>query len=796
MDVSIIIPCYNAIGKIEKCLASLRSIEYPKRKYEVIFVDDCSRDRTLEFLKKEQVKESNWSVFQLDKNSGSPSRPRNEGIRVARGKYVFFLDCDDEIFPDTLGVHVAHANKTGADVVRGFLVVDNGTTRLAMNKLSEFHSLTTYKDKVRHIIQKQSTTVPSLIKKGILSKHNLSWPEDIRMGEDTVFLIKVLSNSRCVEYVEHPTFVYHKSQGNVASSTQTYGKRELQNHVKVWKTAQIYLKEIGLDYCQLRLQVGLQTAIQSMIRFNTHDIDEYSFELFHQFVKEQWELIQKFNYIPRIKNVLKFVVSGDYSGFRDSIKLRMVIAGYDLKFIKPIVPLLQEFYQIRIDEWVGHDRHDDKHSRGCLEWADVIFCEWMLGNAVWYSKNRKKHQKLVIRMHRFELTTNWYKQIEFEKVHAIIAVSVYFVEKLIEYTRVPRGMVRLVPNFVDINAYDKGEKNKERLFNLSMIGILPSRKGYKRALQILNELVKKDKRYQLFIYGKSPEELSWIAKNSEEMSYYQSCNSFIEQKRLQDHVHFKGWVDVKSDLGNIGYVLSTSETEEIPESFHLAPADGFSAGGQGLLLNWNGIEYIYPSKYIFDDVNKIAEHIENERNGSIDSFYQFNQEAVELIASRYSSKEFVQSIRGIINESEYDYSIHLHNPIDLTDTDIMADSKFVLCENIKLSPTQEIFKIPDKFLGLKRIVIEYEIVCSTGVKINSALLSLKLSKDIVALSSFSRSPNGNIGFYKYLNTKPGVNSDLITVDLPAETSINSLGVCLWGDVIGEIHVNYILVRRI
>ena len=48
MDISIIIPCYNAIGKIEACIASLKKIDYQNSKYEIIFIDDCSQDNTFQ----------------------------------------------------------------------------------------------------------------------------------------------------------------------------------------------------------------------------------------------------------------------------------------------------------------------------------------------------------------------------------------------------------------------------------------------------------------------------------------------------------------------------------------------------------------------------------------------------------------------------------------------------------------------------------------------------------------------------------------------------------------------------
>ena len=67
----------------------------------------------------------------------------------------------------------------------------------------------------------------------------------------------------------------------------------------------------------------------------------------------------------------------------------------------------EKYYSIQVDEWTGHELHDPQRSKNLLEWADIIFCEWLLGNAVWYANNKKDHQKLIVRLHRFELTTKY-----------------------------------------------------------------------------------------------------------------------------------------------------------------------------------------------------------------------------------------------------------------------------------------------------------------------------------------------------------------------------------------------------
>ena len=65
-------------------------------------------------------------------------------------------------------------------------------------------------------------------------------------------------------------------------------------------------------------------------------------------------------------NIMK---NGDYSKYLNSKKKTLLINGYDLKFIKPYVSILEKDFNVIIDEWTGHNQHDEKKS---LELLDTI----------------------------------------------------------------------------------------------------------------------------------------------------------------------------------------------------------------------------------------------------------------------------------------------------------------------------------------------------------------------------------------------------------------------------------------
>lgn len=90
--VSVIIPAYNAEKYITHTIESV--LAQTHQALEVIVVDDCSTDRTVEVLTQYSVN-SRIRVICLEQNSGGPAHPRNIGVKAASGEYVAFLDADD-----------------------------------------------------------------------------------------------------------------------------------------------------------------------------------------------------------------------------------------------------------------------------------------------------------------------------------------------------------------------------------------------------------------------------------------------------------------------------------------------------------------------------------------------------------------------------------------------------------------------------------------------------------------------------------------------------------------------------
>jgi glycosyltransferase involved in cell wall biosynthesis len=655
MKVTVIIPCFNAIDKIERCLVSLRAIDMNHLDYEVIFIDDCSTDGTFELIVRECKNESNWRTERLPVNSGSPSRPRNRGLTLAKGEYVFFLDCDDEILSDTLRLHYEFALVENADMVRGYLLVDDGRERVIANRLVDWNDTLTPKERVEIIIKNQSLTKTCFFRSSLLKKKNITYPEHMKMGEDTVFVADAMRASTSICYIDHPTYVYNKIFDFSLSITQSFGAKELRDHLFMWPHLQNTFSHLRINYYDVRFKVSLRYILTLLIRRNRGDIDEILFQEFSRFILNIIDVVNQFDYPSRYKEIIESLRCGNYNDFRLLCRPRLLIAGSDLKFIASALKALEVYFDVRFDEWLGHAEHNEEKSRELLEWAELIWCEWLLGNAVWYSLNKKAHHKLIIRMHRFEVGCKFGDQIDIQNVDAVVSVCVHFFERMLErFHNIPRAKARLLPIGYETNEYTN-HYHDDRLYTLGMIGILPSRKGLDQALRILARLRKIDSRYRLEIFGKKPEELSWIATDKLEMKFFKECENIITENNLKNSVTFHGHSDVKQALSDmkVGFVLSTSQSmRDLPgfEAFHVAVGDGYLGGAVSLILDYIGCEFVWPSEFILASVDDVVDRILTYQNNP-KKFLEDSGRGRHFVESQYNVNHFAKSIKELFLES-------------------------------------------------------------------------------------------------------------------------------------------------
>lgn len=314
--------------------------------------------------------------------------------------------------------------------------------------------------------------------------------------------------------------------------------------------------------------------------------------------------------------------------------MTVLVAGHDLKFLTPYIETLEaEGHNVLVDTWAGHSGHDEARSEELLERADVIWCEWGLGNAIWYSQRVAPTQKLVVRVHLQEIDMPYLRKVRMEAVDTFIFVGELIRRAAVEGHGVPAERSVVVPNFVRTEDLSL-PKSAGSEHTLGLVGIVPQRKRLDLAVDLVERLRREDPSYRLRIKGKRPEDFPWMEKRPEEMAYYQEQYARIERLNRdagEEVVIFDPQGDDMAQwYQRIGIVLSTSDFE----SFHLTLADGAASGSDAVSLAWDGADLIYPDSMLFADIPSMAESLlsagtrEVRRNDLVPVIDSFDQNRI------------------------------------------------------------------------------------------------------------------------------------------------------------------------
>ena len=295
--------------------------------------------------------------------------------------------------------------------------------------------------------------------------------------------------------------------------------------------------------------------------------------------------------------------------------VRILFNGHDFKFLNHLIEHCEarDDFQVLMDYIPGHEMSHEEQSMELLTQADLIFCEWALGNASWYSINKRPGQKLVIRLHHQEINLEYLKEIHWPNVDQIIFICQENMEIFLRRFPFMASRTSLIFNLIDCADLDRPKLPGYR-FNLGFIGTAPMRKAPHLAVEVFKKLRQGDERYKLFIKGKHPWEYDWLWKREEEKRYYEALYKNINDSGFADSVVFDPHGnDMAEWFSKIGFILSTSEHE----GSHQAVAEGMAAGSIPIIRNWAGAAKLYPPRFVvksLDEAVKLVRSFDNDRH--------------------------------------------------------------------------------------------------------------------------------------------------------------------------------------
>lgn len=289
---------------------------------------------------------------------------------------------------------------------------------------------------------------------------------------------------------------------------------------------------------------------------------------------------------------------------------RIVINGHDFKFIAEFESHLKKLgHDVRRDQWGWGEAESFNRSKKLALWSEIIFSEWGLANAAWYSQNISSNQSHFIRIHLQEINERARKfppKIDLDFVNQILFVSEHVCNTAIDMFSWPKEKCSVIHNYVNTDLFDNS-KNKDAEFTIAIAGIVPQRKRLDRALDLMRSLRMKDKRWNLVIKGRLPHDYSFMHAEGrrEELIYFEE-----QYHRIEIDDHLKGAVTFENytpSLANwyksIGYILSPSDFE----SFHYSIAEGVASGCVPIIWPWEGVNEFYPAEWVGEIHKQLVE---------------------------------------------------------------------------------------------------------------------------------------------------------------------------------------------
>ncbi len=335
--LSIIVPVYNKELFLDACIESINKLEINKAKIEAIFVDDCSRDNSLEIIEAYVNKYDFIKMIKLEENTGSPSEPRNMGIREAKGQYITFLDADDWLDPIGLPTLLDQAIENDSDVAFGQSIKHTDNT---ISKLGRFTSYKVANNLIPYEINKIFRAVGppgKMMKRDIIVNNNIEFKQ-LKFGEDKLFFINAIA--KCKSASMNSTPIYHVNRytenQSLVGETSIIEKTNY-NLIVLKEVLKLDLPERAEFQAISRIvEVDFISRLFNGHRFLKNNNKEDFYHLFDDMVdtlKQHNKNVEDYIVEDKYKNIYQLLITKDYEKLFEYISM-LLKGGKGDRYVK------------------------------------------------------------------------------------------------------------------------------------------------------------------------------------------------------------------------------------------------------------------------------------------------------------------------------------------------------------------------------------------------------------------------------------------------------------------------------
>lgn len=268
--LSIIIPAYNCELYLDDCIESIMaSIDCCafKNAVEIIIVNDGSNDETQN--KSIELENRYPQVKAINQKNQGVSVARNNGMFIANGKYITFVDGDDYVNPEEYKKVCETVYSTDNDVICF------GMTELTDGQL---HGVEFKKKEVSSCFVKYPKYMNSVcnkfFKKTLLDSEGILFNDKLKTCEDLLFVVSCFVDARKILYLDNYAYIYRR---NMASVTKKHNRmRESRDELFASNMIETISQEKGRDeFIQVSQYWKMVSAMRNLKDVEIYDVEEY-----------------------------------------------------------------------------------------------------------------------------------------------------------------------------------------------------------------------------------------------------------------------------------------------------------------------------------------------------------------------------------------------------------------------------------------------------------------------------------------------------------------------------------------
>lgn len=335
--MSIILPVYNTERDLPNVLESIVHQTIGFENIELIIIDDCSTDGSGEIIENYSKKYENVFPIFLFENSGSPSKPRNIGIRNATSDYIMFHDSDDCFELDSCEYLYKYTVDEDVDFVSGMITRNDNDIENFELAISPWHFIINeydeFKDKEinellssdelfklkvnsfkenKYILADYSLN-SKLLKRSLFTENNIKFLEYLNGAEDSVVLFNLLIKTKSFIFINKVVFGYNVHRPD--SLTHNFSLKTIQTRPRAYKL--MYDIAVSNNVKDLFIELLLWRKLNYWVNHHLIKAPDLYFEDILLIFKSYQNLFSECYSFPDIPNFLKDICKDIKEGFFD-----------------------------------------------------------------------------------------------------------------------------------------------------------------------------------------------------------------------------------------------------------------------------------------------------------------------------------------------------------------------------------------------------------------------------------------------------------------------------------------------